>query len=93
MINGNTRPITAADKELIDKNLLTLMGDGERVLGFAQLHLPESQFPADFAFDTEEVNFPMEGLVFIGLLALLDPPRASVPGAVATCLKAGVDVG
>lgn len=92
LIEGVTRDITATDKDLIQKNLATLMADGERVLGFAQLRLPKEQYPSDFVFDTDAVNFPMEGLVFVGLMALLDPPRESVPGAVETCLKAGVDV-
>lgn len=92
MINGETRPITDEDREKVNSNLATLMAEGERVLGFAQMSLPKEQFPVDFEFDTENINFPMEGLVFVGLMALLDPPRESVPGAVETCLTAGVDV-
>jgi sodium/potassium-transporting ATPase subunit alpha len=33
-----------------------------------------------------------EGLVFLGLMALVDPPREAVPGAVAKCKTAGIKV-
>ena len=32
------------------------------------------------------------GLVFLGLMALIDPPRPAVPGAVAKCKTAGIKV-
>jgi sodium/potassium-transporting ATPase subunit alpha len=92
MVGGVARPMTDADCEQINANLAKLMEAGERVLGFAQLSLPLEQYPLDYAFDTENVNFTMEGLVFVGLMALLDPPRESVPGAVKTCQEAGIDV-
>lgn len=34
-----------------------------------------------------------EGLVFLGLMALIDPPREAVPGAVHKCKTAGIKVG
>jgi len=34
----------------------------------------------------------LEGLVFLGLMALIDPPREAVPGAVAKCKTAGIKV-
>lgn len=92
MVDGTTREMSDADRERVNKNLTTLMKEGERVLGFAQKNLPSSEFPENFEFDTENVNFPMEGLVFVGLMALLDPPRESVPSAVEICQSAGVDV-
>uniref|UniRef100_A0A7R9U5E7 Cation-transporting P-type ATPase N-terminal domain-containing protein n=1 Tax=Pinguiococcus pyrenoidosus TaxID=172671 RepID=A0A7R9U5E7_9STRA len=33
-----------------------------------------------------------EGMVFLGLMALIDPPRDAVPGAVALCKTAGIKV-
>ena len=38
------------------------------------------------------VNFPLENLTFVGLMAMIDPPRPSVPEAVAKCKSAGIKV-
>ena len=65
---------------------------GERVLGFAEFFLDAKAFPPGFAFDTEDVNFPLEGLTFLGLMSMIDPPRAAVPDAVAKCRSAGIKV-
>ena len=85
-------PFDADAKAVINEQLAFMMERGERCLGFAKLDLDPAEFPVGFQFDVEEVNFPMEGLVFIGLMALLDPPREAVPNAVATCQSAGVKV-
>jgi sodium/potassium-transporting ATPase subunit alpha len=37
-------------------------------------------------------NFPTEGLVYDGLISLIDPPRESVPEAVRNCQSAGIQV-
>lgn len=33
---------------------------GERVLGFAKLHLPKSVYGKNYKFDTDKMNFPFE---------------------------------
>jgi Ca2+-transporting ATPase len=56
--------------------------DGLRVLAFARRRwdtLPEAT--------AEQLE---SGLQFIALVGLLDPPRPQVPGAIATCLRAGI---
>jgi magnesium-transporting ATPase (P-type) len=45
-----------------------------------------------FAFDADNPNFPLTGLRFVGLMAMIDPPRAAVPDAVAKCRSAGIKV-
>ena len=65
---------------------------GERVLGFCDFHLDAEKFPAGFAFETEEVNFPLDGFKFLGLMSMIDPPRAAVPDAVSKCRSAGIKV-
>mmetsp|Transcript_18207 Transcript_18207/g.28419 ORF Transcript_18207/g.28419 Transcript_18207/m.28419 type:complete len:1333 (+) Transcript_18207:415-4413(+) len=59
-------------------------------------------FPlGEFAMEAEREKNPpklpvhdasMQGLIFIGLMALIDPPRPAVPGAVEKCKTAGVKV-
>uniref|UniRef100_A0AAQ4Q9A5 Sodium/potassium-transporting ATPase subunit alpha n=1 Tax=Gasterosteus aculeatus aculeatus TaxID=481459 RepID=A0AAQ4Q9A5_GASAC len=79
-------------KDAFQNAYVELGGLGERVLGFCHFNLPDDQFPEDFAFDTEEVNFPTENLCFIGLMSMIDPPRAAVPDAVGKCRSAGIKV-
>lgn len=60
--------------------------------GFCHFYLPEEQFPEGFQFDTEDTNFPTENLCFVGLMSMIDPPRAAVPDAVGKCRSAGIKV-
>ncbi|CAF4018133.1 unnamed protein product [Adineta steineri] len=65
---------------------------GERVLGFCDLRLPSNNFPKGFQFNGEPPNFPVENLRFLGLMSMIDPPRAAVPEAVSKCRSAGIKV-
>ena len=69
-----------------------LGGLGERVLGFCDFKLDKSTFPSGYAFDADEPNFPLSNLRFVGLMSMIDPPRAAVPDAVAKCRTAGIKV-
>ncbi|OQV18353.1 Sodium/potassium-transporting ATPase subunit alpha [Hypsibius exemplaris] len=71
---------------------ITLGGMGERVLGFCDLILPADKYPYPTKFDAEDPNFPLDGLRFVGLISLIDPPRAAVPDGVAKCRSAGIQV-
>ena len=62
------------------------------MLGFCDYHLPEDQFPVGYPFDADEENFPLTGLRFVGLMSMIDPPRAAVPDAVGKCRSAGSKV-
>lgn len=54
--------------------------------------LPSDKYPKGYKFDSENVNFPVTGLRFVGLMSMIDPPRAAVPDAVAKCRSAGIKV-
>ena len=45
-----------------------------------------------YEFDPDEENFPLTNLRFVGLMSLIDPPRAAVPDAVSKCRSAGIKV-
>ncbi|XP_017557416.1 sodium/potassium-transporting ATPase subunit alpha-1-like [Pygocentrus nattereri] len=92
LLQGKEEPLDDEMKDAFQNAYMKLGGLGERVLGFCHYVLPDDQFPEGFAFDTEEVNFPTENLCFVGLMSMIDPPRAAVPDAVAKCRSAGIKV-
>ncbi|KAJ0066305.1 hypothetical protein NL108_010941, partial [Boleophthalmus pectinirostris] len=92
MIQGKEQPMDEELKDSFQNAYMELGGLGERVLGFCHLLLPEDQYPKGFAFDTDDVNFQTENLCFVGLMSMIDPPRAAVPDAVGKCRSAGIKV-
>jgi len=92
LLHGKTVEMTADLKQEFERAYLDLGGMGERVLGFCDHLLDTKQFPHGFQFDIEDVNFPVENLRFVGLISMIDPPRAAVPDAVAKCRSAGIKV-
>ncbi|XP_006639435.2 sodium/potassium-transporting ATPase subunit alpha-1-like [Lepisosteus oculatus] len=92
LMQGKEQPLEDEMKDAFQNAYLELGGLGERVLGFCHFALPDDQFTGGFEFDTDEVNFPTENLCFVGLMAMIDPPRAAVPDAVSKCRSAGIKV-
>lgn len=91
-IGGKEKVLDEEMKEAFNNAYLELGGLGERVLGFCDLMLPSDKFPLGFHFDCDDPNFPLDGLRFVGLMSMIDPPRAAVPDAVAKCRSAGIKV-
>ncbi|XP_014681144.1 PREDICTED: sodium/potassium-transporting ATPase subunit alpha-B-like [Priapulus caudatus] len=91
-VDGQEQPISDDWKNAFNNAYLELGGLGERVLGFCDLALPAGEFPKGYPFDADDANFPLDNLRFIGLMAMIDPPRAAVPDAVAKCRSAGIKV-
>merc|ERR1711937_843629 len=92
LINGKEEELTQEWKDRFNNAYLELGGLGERVLGFCDLMLSTEKFPEGYPFDGDDVNFPLEGLRFVGLMSMIDPPRAAVPDAVNKCRSAGINV-
>uniref|UniRef100_A0A8C9YEH0 ATPase Na+/K+ transporting subunit alpha 3a n=1 Tax=Sander lucioperca TaxID=283035 RepID=A0A8C9YEH0_SANLU len=92
MVQGKEQPMDDEMKEAFQNAYLELGGLGERVLGFCHKLLPEDKYPKGFAFDTDDVNFETDNLCFVGLMSMIDPPRAAVPDAVGKCRSAGIKV-
>ncbi|XP_046995989.1 sodium/potassium-transporting ATPase subunit alpha isoform X8 [Schistocerca americana] len=91
-IGGKEKVLDEEMKEAFNNAYLELGGLGERVLGFCDFMLPTDKFPPGFKFDADDPNFPLNGLRFVGLMSMIDPPRAAVPDAVAKCRSAGIKV-
>jgi P-type Ca2+ transporter type 2C len=74
---------TPAQTEELDRNIGALAGEGLRLLGVAKAAFQRSELPEgqhDFVFE------------FLGLVALADPIRPTVPDAIRECYTAGIRV-
>ena len=91
-MNGQDRPLDEEWKTRFNNAYADLGGLGERVIGFCDLKLGKEDFPKGYNFDSEEENFPLGGMRFLGLISMIDPPRAAVPDAVSKCRFAGIKV-
>ncbi|MFA6918262.1 MAG: HAD-IC family P-type ATPase, partial [Candidatus Gracilibacteria bacterium] len=80
-----TRPITEEDKELIIKKDDEYATQALRVLAYAYKEIPS--YSKDIKM--EEVE---EELIFLGLAAMIDPPRDEVKAAIDVALKAHIRV-
>jgi calcium-translocating P-type ATPase len=78
------RPLRAEGRERVEQAFAAYARRGMRVLAFAE----RMAGPAD----KDERGTAESNLVFVGLMALEDPPRPEVAPAVATCRRAGIKV-
>jgi sodium/potassium-transporting ATPase subunit alpha len=92
LLNGQDRRIDQDYKNAFYYAVNELAGLGETVVALADARLPPTKFPPGFQFNPHQVNFPINGYRLIGLASMIDPPKASVPDAVAKVKAAGVKV-
>jgi len=92
VVEGKEYPLNDEWKNAFETAYMELGGLGERVLGFCDFLLPADKYPKGYPYDPDEANFPLDGLRFVGLMSMIDPPRAAVPDAVLKCRSAGIKV-
>lgn len=66
LVNNKDIELDKKAMEDFNKAYLELGGMGERVLGFADLHLDPKEYPINFKFNVDAPNFPLNGLRFLG---------------------------
>ncbi|MGL4107202.1 calcium-translocating P-type ATPase, PMCA-type [Clostridium sp. LP20] len=80
-INGEIQPLTEEKKkELLDASN-AMSDDALRVLGASYKDITNQKISLDKL---------EEGLIFIGLMGMIDPPREEVKGSIELCKKAGI---
>lgn len=79
--DGVAQPITQQDIQEIEEQNQKFSRNGLRVLAFAYKRVPEGT-----ALSIEDEN----DMTFLGLIAMMDPPREESKDAVAECIKAGI---
>ena len=88
IVFGMCSDTSGVSKKEIDAQLLVYQNQAMRTLGFAYQELDEAH--ARDAIDGGKVV--AKGLKFLGIVAISDPVRADVPGAVKEVIDAGVKV-
>lgn len=79
--NMDVREITQEDRDDIERQNLEFSQNGLRVLAFAYKEIEEEQ---KLSMDDED------NLTFLGLIAMMDPPREESREAVRRCIQAGI---
>jgi Ca2+-transporting ATPase len=80
--NGKLMPV---EQQAVHRQVDAMAHQGLRVLAFAMKPVPDTQNSLDHA-DIEE------GMIFIGLQGMIDPPRKEAIRAVQACQDAGIQV-
>ena len=83
--DSSERALAAGDREAIRRRTDAYAAQGLRVLAAARRRLPGDDVPEDREDAERE-------LCFLGLVALLDPPRPEVADAVRLCHAAGIRI-
>jgi Ca2+-transporting ATPase len=78
------RPLTASDRERIEREAERMSGSALRVLAVCRRTLPPGA-----PLDADHLE---RDLVLLGLVGMMDPPRAAARDAVAACGRAGIRV-
>jgi calcium-translocating P-type ATPase len=84
--DGQSRPFDLSQRRRVEDAVNAFAAQGLRVLGFAERQLPPKKLPPHGRGTAEQ------DLCFVGLIAMLDPPRAGVVEAVGKCRTAGIRI-
>jgi sodium/potassium-transporting ATPase subunit alpha len=85
--------ITEAFRQEFTETYENFASQGRRVLALCSRTFQASKdFNCSAGDGINTFNFPTTDLHFIGLVAIMDPPRDNVPEAIAKCHRAGVKV-
>jgi magnesium-transporting ATPase (P-type) len=100
--NGELKPLDSLAMDRIQEGNQLLAEQGERVIAFATEYLDPVAYPANHVWDEDADKLAImgdkapgqnrRGFTFIGFVALIDPPRETVPMAIANCQSASIQV-
>jgi len=82
-VDGEERSISERDRREILETSQQMAGEALRVLGVAYKRLGR---------DGDLISQAEEGMVWLGLIGMIDPPREEVKEAIAVCRQAGMEV-
>lgn len=88
---GKLQPVNEGFQQDYSEAYKRFASRGRRVLGFAYKPFWAAA-NTPFTAEDDDINFPNQGLVFLGLTAIMDPPREGVRDAILRCHTASIKV-
>jgi len=92
MSGGVERHLSPEDRSSLSRSITDAASRGQRILGFCSRKLERKDFGDEYVFDVDDFNFPTKDLLFMGWVALRDPPRVGVAEAVRSLRGAHIRV-
>lgn len=89
--DGNIIPLTPQKREEISRIKDAWSAAGKRVILMARRVITSSEL-SDNPTEDNVMTVAREGLTLVGLLAIVDPPRAEIPEVVRTLRRAGIRI-
>ena len=83
--DGQIVPIEQTDFDLASEANKEMAGQAMRVIALCARRLDEDE-------DMEDINTVESSFIFLGLVGIMDPPRAEVKDAIEVCQRAGIRV-
>ena len=83
--DGEIVPIEESDFEIASQANKEMAGQAMRVIALCARRLDDDE-------DIEDINTVESSFIFLGLVGIMDPPRAEVKDAIAICQRAGIRV-
>lgn len=93
--DGSEKPLDQESRNLFEVIQDSWSRKGQRVLLLSKRIIPSHIFPGNTKNDVEMTDLALsfnKDLCIIGLVGIIDPPRAEIPEVVKKCRKAGVRV-
>lgn len=101
-INGREYSFTKGSLDSVISNCVYYLEDGklynitseykEKIFKIEEEESKKSLRLLALAYKTENLDNPEKNMIFIGLIGMMDPPRASVPNAINTCKNSGIKI-
>ncbi len=88
LTKGKVKPLEESARVMLEEQEQKIATLGYRMLGMASKQIEKEQAELHiFSEDNEEIE---SGMIYIGAVAIMDPPRRGTKEAIATCKQAGI---
>ncbi|MHA1214417.1 MAG: calcium-translocating P-type ATPase, PMCA-type [Candidatus Hodarchaeales archaeon] len=86
--NGEVMSLDRETRSRLEQNVQNEAQSGYRMLGMAYKAIPEGEI--DVKLVSEDVEEIEADLIYIGSVAIMDPPRPGTKASIETCIQAGI---